>query len=617
VANNSSTAGIWQRALAVCGSLVLIVAALFWARVVLIPLVVAILFAFILTPVVQLLQRWGVHRVLAAILAVFLACAILCGLGAAVLVQAQSLAEDMAGRKDEIAQKVKSVRDWQKGSWLERVNFAYWEIAAQVREEENGQTDKSRAIRESQEPIPVRIETSRLPLFRSAVANGFELLISVGLILVLIVFILVQREDLRNRLLRLWGRENLTTMTKALDDGASRISRYLGMQLLVNTGFGVAVAAGLFFIGIPYPLLWGFLAGALRYIPYIGAWLGAIFPLAISLVFTDGWTQPILVAVLFTVLEISISYALEPLIYGHSIGVSGVALLLATVFWAWLWGPIGLLLSTPLTACLVLVGRYVPHMGFLTILLGDRPVLKPPLAYYQRLLARDQDEAIDQVEEYLKQHPIREVYEHILLPTLVLTKQNKARPDFTAEDGRFILLAIREMLDDLALLQSREKQRPGRNEVSPDDGDKVLVFGCPAADETDELALELFRQVLDSSRCQFEVIPSGTLAGEIVARLQQEKPALACVAVLPAEGYASARYLCKRLRAEAPDLQIVVGCWGLDDNVELTRERLISSGADQVGVSFEETRNQILALAQVVSQPDANSKPQPVGAGPR
>lgn len=613
MAANPSPAGAWQRAFAVCGTLVLIVAALYFARVVLLPLVVAILFAFVLTPGVQAMQRWGVHRVVAAVLAVTLACALICGLGAAILLQAQSLADDMTTKKDEIAEKIKTVQHWQKGSWLERVSDAVREIDAKVRDSEAELFPKAPADRGPLEPIPVRPEGSSFPFYRNAVANAFETIITLAIVIVLIVFILVQREDLRNRLIRLWGRENLTTMTKALDDGANRISRYLGMQLSVNFSSGLAIAVGLFFLGVPYPLLWGFLAGALRYIPYIGAWLGAIFPLAVSLVVTTGWTQPVLVLALFTVLELLISYVLEPMIYGHSIGVSGVALLLATIFWAWLWGPIGLLLATPLTACLVVVGRYVPHMSFLAVLLGDQPVLKPTVTYYQRLLARDQDEAIDLVEDYLKTHPIRDVYEKILLPALVLTKENKSRHDFTPDDERYILLAVREMVDDLAAIRKQEKLEAGA-EPNPAgaDGKKVLVLGCPANDEADELALHVFRQCLDSPRCDFEVIPANTLAGEIVERVHRESPGLVCVGVLPSGGYAQARYLCKRLRAEAPELKIVVGCWSLEENVELTRERLLSAGADQVGVTLDETRGQVLALAQVLSQTQAPPRPMAV-----
>jgi predicted PurR-regulated permease PerM len=602
LAANSSTVGVWQRALAVCGSLVLLVAALYWARVVLVPLVVAILFAFILTPVVQLLQRWGVHRVIAAILAVALAGALICGIGAGILMQAQSLAEDLTNRKDEIADKVKQVRDWQKGSWVERVTSAYQEITAKVHDKEEGRPGLPSDTSEV-EPVPVRLESSRLPFFRTAVANSFEILVSLAIIIVLIIFILVQREDLRNRLIRLWGRENLTTLTKALDDGANRISRYLGMQLSVNFGFGVLITVGLFFIGVPYPLLWGALAGALRYIPYLGAWLGAIFPFIVSVTFTAGWTQPVLVVAQFTVLELAISYALEPMLYGHSIGVSGVALLLATVFWAWLWGPVGLLLATPLTACLVVLGRYVPNMRFLAILLGDQPVLKPPETYYQRLLARDQDEAIDLVEECLKTHPVRDVYEKILLPALIMTKQDRSRHDFTPEDERYILRAIREMVDDLAVLRKKEKQERGEVDLAAEaNGKRVLVLGCPAEDEADELALLICRQVLDSPSCRFEVAPAAMLAGEIVARVRKEGVGLVCVAVLPAEGYAPARYLCKRLRAEVPDLKVVAGCWGLTENVDLTRDRLRAAGADQVGVTLEETRSQVLALVQVLAQ---------------
>jgi hypothetical protein len=270
-----------------------------------------------------------------------------------------------------------------------------------------------------------------------------------------------------------------------------------------------------------------------------------------------------------------------------------------------------LLLSTPLTACLVVLGRYVPYMRFLAILLGDRPVLKIPEQYYQRLLARDQDEAIDLVEEYLKQHSVREAYENILLPALVMTKQDKARDDFTDDDERNILLAVREMADDLAHLYKKEKQEQG--EAKPADvseGAQVLVLGCPANDEADELALYIFGQILDASRLRFEVLPAGTLAGEVVTRVREENVGLACVGVLPASGYASARYLCKRLHNEVSGLKIVVGCWGLDDTAKQVRERLRTAGADQVGVTFEETRSQILPLALVIGQ----ARPRAVAA---
>jgi hypothetical protein len=245
-------------------------------------------------------------------------------------------------------------------------------------------------------------------------------------------------------------------------------------------------------------------------------------------------------------------------------------------------------------------------MSFLAVLLGDQPVLKPTVTYYQRLLARDQDEAIDLVEDYLRSHPVRDVYEKILLPALVMTKENKSRDDFTADDVRYILLAVREMVDDLAGIRKKEKLEDGAAPAPAEaDSKKVLVLGCPANDEADELALLVFGQYLDPPRCDLEVIPANTLAGEIVERVHQEGPGVVCVGTLPAAGHAAARYLCKQLRAEAPGLKIVVGCWGLEENIELTRERLLSAGADQVGVSYEETRGQILALIQVVSQAQA------------
>jgi predicted PurR-regulated permease PerM len=524
---------------------------------------------------------------------VLLALGLLAGVGMTVLAQLKSLATDLPEHEREIVAKIQSVREASKGSWLDSVYATVQDITQKIEEVERSAEKISGA-----EPVPVKVESSSIPWLQSVIDPIFNILLTSGLVIVLVVFMLIQREDLRNRMIRLLGSGNLTTLTRAVDDGVRRISRYLLAQLVINTFFGLAFGIGLFLIGVPYAALWGFLAGILRYIPYIGSWVAAALPFAVSIIVLAGWTKPLLVIGIFLLLEMLTFSVLEPWFFGQSIGVSAVALLFAAAFWTWLWGPIGLVIATPLTACLVVLGGYVPQLEFFYILLGDEPVLEPHITYYQRLLAKDQDEASDLVEEYLHTHSVAEVYDQVFLPALVLTKQNQDTGDFTPDDEKRIYEVTRELMDEIGLSKPDASPNPSTQENDSAEG-KVLVFGCPSYDEGDELALHMLSHLIDPRNCDFEVIPAATLAGEMIERVRQENPALICIAALPPKGIVHTRYLCKRLRSQFPDLKILVGCWGLEHNVDRTRERLLAAGADQVGTSLRETRDRINPLIQV------------------
>jgi len=432
---------------------------------------------------------------------------------------------------------------------------------------------------------------------------ALEALVNAGLVIVLLLFMLVRREDLRNRIIRLSGRRSLTRMTKALDDAAQRISRFLIMQLIINSLFGVTVGVSLALIGVPYPLVWGLMAAVLRYIPYLGTWVAMLLLVAWSVAVFDTWTQPVLVFALFVTIELLTANLLEPLLYGQSIGVSEVALLVAAAFWAWLWGAWGLLLSAPLTACLAVLGRYVPDLEFFHVLLGDEPVLEPHVTYYQRLLARDQEEAQNLVEEFLKEHPPEDLFDRVVLPALVLVKLNRERDQLTQEDEEYILKATQEILDD-ALQSQRTADAAAVSEEAADTLERIRaeavgVVGLPARDEADEVALRVFGETLDPTRCRLEVVSSEAVSGEILEQLRKEKPSLICIAALPGDGYAHTRYLCKRLRAQFRDTKILVGCWGLQGDAEHVIARLKAAGADAVGTTLKETRDQLLPLVQV------------------
>ncbi len=588
----------WQRLLSIATSVwlvVLVVAALYFARAILIPIVLAVLLTFVLSPVVGALQRKGLGRIPSVLGVVFLAFCLLGAVGLGVAAQLKNLATELPQRKHQIEEKIERIREAGRGSRFFDVYDTVMDLSRQIQG-----TKAAPAGALGTEPIPVRIEPSPFPLVQSLAGPAIEVLLTAGMTLVLLMFMLIQREDLRNRVIRLWGNTSITNVTKAVDDAFRRISRFLLVQLAINAAFGTVLAIGLFLLGVPYPIFWGVLAGTLRYIPYIGIWIGALLPIVLSIAVQPGWTQPLLVLGLFLFLELITFNVLEPWLFGQTIGVSATALLIAAAFWAWLWGPIGLVISTPLTACLAVLGRYVRNLECFSILLGDEPVLEPHVLYYQRLLARDPDEAIDLIEEFVQTHSAEEVYDRVLVPALVLARENRERGDSTAEEQQFILEVTRELLEELLTRQDKSgAEVASAPDLSAESG--ILVLGCPARDETDELALAMFGQLIEPSKCRFKVISHNKLTAEVISQVQQEQAKAICIAFVPPKGLAHTRYLCKRLRAQFQDLKILVGCWGLESNFERTRERLVAAGADKVGSSLLETREQIIPLIQLQS----------------
>ena len=394
----------------VLGSIVLVIASLYWAKAVLIPLALALMLTFLLQPIVAALHRRGLNHMTAVVLVVMLLGLGLCAVGGMVIMQFSSLAAELPSYQGNLKHKIDDLQSVSKGGVLEKIQKTFAELTRQF--EHNPPSTVA-----PQEPIAVH--TSGFSLV-SYVPSLLGFLADAGLVLVLLLFILIAYDDLRDRLFRLIGYARLTDTTKALDEAGQRISRSLLMQAIVNGTYGCAVGLGLFCFGLPYALLWGLLAAVWRFIPYVGPALAALLPMALSLAVFAGWIKPLLVGVLFVLLELITNMLLEPLLYGRSAGVSQVALLMAFAFWTWLWGPVGLLLATPLTVCLGVLGKYVPHLAFLDILLSDEQV--PELnRYYQRLVARDQDGAMEIVEELLETEPLVEVYERVLLPALYYT----------------------------------------------------------------------------------------------------------------------------------------------------------------------------------------------------
>lgn len=629
-----------QRSFLFLGSIILVIASLYFAQKVLIPLALAILLTFILTPLVVGLQRRGLGRTSAVVVVVLFAFAMLGGLGWMVTAQTRGLLNEIPRHENEIKAKITQLKGSGPGP-LQR----FWQMVNDVADglppgesegtsRQSGSEAKDRPSGTPENPMytVARSEkTSEYTWFPSVAAPLLETLVSAVLVAMLVVFMLVKREDLRNRFFQLVGHGRLTITTRALDEAGTRISRYLLTQLLVNAGFGFVLGLGLWLIpgraegqGVPYAFLWGFLAALLRFVPYIGTWVALAFPLTLAIAVNPGWAPPLIVLGFYMALEILTANVVEPLLFGHSAGVSPVALLIAAAFWAWLWGPIGLVMSTPLTVCLVVLGKYVPNLGFLDVLLGAEANLDADVSYYQRLLARDEDEATELVEQYLQEQPVETVYDDVLLPALVRAKRDRERGGLEPEDAEFIAQVTRRIVDDLISAQQQiSRIASGKVEVTAagvtaaPDRPRTLIFGCPARDEADELALHMLAQLLEPEHLRVEVLSPTVLSSEVVSRVREEKPAVVCVAAVPPGGLAQTRYLCKRLRALDPDLKIVIGRWGQKDNVETTRERLRSAGANEVAISLLETRNQILPFVQVAAAPASNKRPAAEMVGSR
>jgi predicted PurR-regulated permease PerM len=592
--------------------IVLVMACLYWARTVLIPVAIAILLTFLLSPVVTLLQRKGLGRIPSVLLVVIVAGIALTGLGWLILGQMTSLAGDLPTYEENIKRKVADLREMMRGGPFEKAARTFEEVSKELGKEETPADDQ--AI--NQRPIKVIQENQEKPSpfaqIGTLLGPFLEPLAQAGLVAVLVAFMLISREDLRNRLISMFGQGRITVTTKALDDAAQRISRYLLMQLIINASFGLCIGIGLFLIGVPYGWLWGFLAAVLRYIPYVGPWLAAVLPITLSLLVFEGWFQPLLVIGLFLVSELFSNLVMEPWLYGQSIGVSEAALLIAVAFWTWLWGPVGLILATPLTVCLVVLGKYVPHLRFFDVLLGDQPGLTPEIQFYQRLLARDEDEAVDIVEEQLRTMPLEQVYDELVLPALLYTKRDLEDDKLTEDEAEYIWHALRDIVEEQDIGKHRGEEATPDGPAAGAGEPRLLILGCPARDEADEVAMRMLQQIIEGKTWEVEMTSSHQLASEIIALVEEKSPAVVCIAALPPGGLAQARLLCLRLHGRFPKLKIVVGRWGLRANLDKNREQLLAAGAEHFATTLRETRNQLIQLGQLLphlEEQDEKEKP--------
>ena len=408
-------------------------AALYLGRDVLIPLALAILLSFALGPLVTWLYRRGLPRVPAVLTVMLFVTLLIGGFAALVASQLTHLGQQLPTYEANLRAKAREVAAAAPGGGvIDRTADLLRDFSREIDKITEGPpgnaTDagsEGMPADQPAKPIPVEIHEPPPPPLEALstfVGPLMQPIATAGIVLVFIVFVLLQREDLRDRMIRLFGMNDVHRATAAISDAARRIGRYLLMQLVVNLLYGVPVGLGLFLIGVPNALLWGMLATVLRFIPYLGPILAAILPIALSFAVDTGWTTPILTVALFIGLELFTNNVLEPWLYGSSTGLSPLAIIVAAVFWTTLWGPVGLLLATPLTVCLVVLGRHVPQLQFFEVLLGDQPVLAPEVKFYQRLLAGDPHEAEELAEDLLEEQPLEEVLDAVVLPALAVRR---------------------------------------------------------------------------------------------------------------------------------------------------------------------------------------------------
>ncbi len=581
--------------------ILLSISILYVAKVVIVPLVVAILLTFILTPIVILLQRYGLKRGYGVTLTVLLAFSVFGVAGYTIGAQIHALARELPNHRKEIEAKIAAVRE-EGGAFAELL-----QMVRDITKDTGLRSGAGEAPAGEKEVIVTRPEEpSSAERIVDAIVPVIEPLARAGFVIILVIFMLFHREDLRNRFIGLLGDGRLTGTTRVIVDSAQRLSRYLLTQALINLGFGTLFTIGLYFMNVEYALLWGFVTALMRFIPYIGSWISVLLPLTLSFATAPTWAQPVTLLVYFGVLDVITANVVEPLLLGHRTGVSPIALLVAAVFWTWLWGPMGLVLSTPLTVCLVVIGQHVPRLRFFALLLGDQPPLEPRVHYYQRLLARDESEAKEVAVDYAKTKGMEQVYDGVLLPALEMARQDRKDAGLNAEDEEYIIKATREILGSIEANappgeNAAADETPNPNPASSNSERRVLLLGCPSHHQAEELALQMLARLLKSDGCDVDVVSTRAMPVEIEAQIAQTAPALVVIAVLPPGGLAQARYLCKRIRRRFADLSIVVGHWGEVSDFDRLFRQVRSAGGNYVATSLLQARSQIVALVHPAS----------------
>jgi predicted PurR-regulated permease PerM len=604
---------------------VVVTGILYFGREVLIPLALSVLLSFLLAPAVRYLERRRVPRAAATAIMVGLSCCVMAGLIWVSVAQFLNLAASLPEYKKNIQDKVAILRSDPEGSFG-RAKRTIDEISTEMAKQDaaagppapRSAPPSARLRAPADRAVPVTIEEPSLTpfeFFREIVTLLVVPLTIAGAVVLFTFIMLLRQEDLRDRLIRLVGHGQLSVTTQVFEEAADRVSRYLRVQLIVNATYGVPVGVALYAIGVPNAALWGLLAIALRFIPYIGAWIAAAMPIALAFAISDGWSLVIWTVTVFVVLELISNNVVEPWVYGSSTGMSSIAVIVAAIFWTWLWGAVGLLLAVPLTVCLVVMGRHIPQFAFLSIMLGDQPVLPLEERFYQRLLARDQDEVAELAETYVGEHGLEALYEDVLIPVLDLTERDRHNEVLSEERTRFVLDNMRTLIEDLTERPDEAKEKsdePGETKQMPSAETPlgpVSVCIVPARDEADEIVGTMLLRRLTARRVAAELLTTDVLKSEVLERVAALAPQAVYVSALPPAAVLHASFFCKRLRPRFPDLKIVVALWHAEGDAEKGRARLLAAGASEVVVTLKGCIEKLPPAALVTAMRSSDAHP--------
>ena len=574
---------------------------LIFAKALLIPLSFALTLSFLLVPAVSWLERKGVSRRIAVVVACGCTCAALVFGVFALSRQVLDVAQTLPKYRANVERRIESLHSSAAGTLR---------AAIAMIEDVSGNLSMHPA---SSQPnaTPVQLVASKsdqLLATEKLIEDFFQPLGEIGIVVIFTIYMLMNREELRHRLLLLAGMTNINLMTRALEEATERISRYLVMQFQVNACYGILFGAGLFCLQVPEAALWGVIAATLRIVPFIGTLIGMLLPLALSIAVSSSWTTPIGVLVLFIALEATTVNFVEPWLFSSRTGVSSLALLASAVFWSMLWGWPGLVLATPLTVCIVVVGRYVPQLSFLHSLLGTNAKLSPAAHVYERLLAMDQEEATAIAERYLDTKPLVKLYDSVVIPVLSLAEQDRHKGALDAVQSRFVRLSVRDLIARLANSRPTAEEEEERSQRSimiaamQTPLQKEFAIICfSAGGQAAELTTQMLTQLLERAGHQTITLRADSISDDILKALAVEKDTVIFISALPPFAFAQTRAICTRVRTHLPHNRIAVALWNSDDDGEDVLERFgthrpdivlstLSAAVRQVGLWQRNTR---------------------------
>ncbi|MGB6482512.1 MAG: AI-2E family transporter [Candidatus Acidiferrales bacterium] len=612
---------------------VVCVAALYFGREVLIPIALAMLLTFLLGPIVTRLERYHMGKTAPALAVLFIAVMLIACLGWVVVRQGVRLATQLPTYSDTISRKIESLRG-ARNSKFARAASSIRDLGNQLssalqvpasQTNQNTQTGGEKHIpatsnAKTAKPVPVEVVEPRNTLsfrsLRESLGPVLAPIAKIAIVFVVAAFMLLRRRDLQERLFTLAGLNRIHITKQVFTEATDRVVRYLWLLSCVNISYGLLFGTALYFLGLPNALLWGVLAGFLRFIPYIGSSIGAAMPILFSLAVFDGWEKPLIALGVFLVLEVVITYAVEPLLYGSRTGISSLAILVAAIFWAALWGPIGLILSTPLTLCIVVVGRYIPQLEFLSILLGDKSVGATDVQLYLALTSTDLEEAHRAIEEYIHEKSIRELYDSVFMPVLVLAERDQADEAYTGKRKRQLFHRLKGIIEELTIRYPRATAgHDDSSELSQDeqilpyrhpDAPAMTVSCFPARDQGDGVACIMLAHLLTRAGYDAHEIELGATR-EMLDEAAEHDGHIVCISALPPFAVSSIRRLYKRIQSRFPKCRVGIGLWTYTGDIDSMKSLLKLSDSDLLVTTLAEAA---LQIQQFIEPPESKASQQ-------